>query len=155
MFDPYESEESEESSVDRRGGEIYSGVDQHFDPPPLRLPQKERTGFKYLNSLLLGWSPGPIFKPSGKTRTLGGGPDGVLPSSSELMPLPCPPLLSLAEIAAESRRRPDQDLIDRVDGVSSSAFWYLHTRLTWIPDAGQHCMWPRSAQAAQHPVQDV
>ena len=84
-----------------------------------------------LNSFLLS-----MFKPSGKTQTsvISGSPlnqpgmynhpksrsrnaGGIFQLASELMPSPDPPPLSLTEIISESRKRPDQDLIDRVDRV--------------------------------------
>ena len=70
--------------------------------------------------------------------------------------LPCDLLpLNLAEITADSRERPDQALIDRIDGVSSSAFQHLSARLTCIPDAGRRDMRSRPVRVAQHLVQDV
>ena len=60
--------------------------------------------------------------------------------SSEPVPSPNPPMLDLAEIAAESQKRPDQDHIDRIDGVSSSVSQHHYIRLTQIPDAGSHCL---------------
>jgi len=39
------------------------------------------------------------------------------------------PGLNLAGITAESQRRPDQDLIDKIDGVNSSASLHPHAGL--------------------------
>jgi len=52
--------------------------------------------------------------------------------------------LDLAGIAAESQKQPDQDLIDKIDEVSS-AFQHIRARLTWITDAGPHRVWSGSA----------
>jgi len=59
---------------------------------------------------------------------------------------PNSPPFNLTEIAAESRRQPSQELIDKVDAVSSSAFRYLNVTLTRIPDARPDCARSRSVR---------
>ena len=99
--------------------EIYPHLEERHESPLSQSPKKKRIGLRGAVSGRLSSFFLPMFKSSGKTR------DDHRP-------------LSLAEIIAESRRRPDQNLIDRVDRVSSSASEYLCTRLTRIPDAGHY-----------------
>ena len=124
---------------------IHSHLDRHHEPPPPQLPakRKQHAVSKRLSSFLP-----PTFKPSEKIHTVvvsnilqgshqfgmndhrksrnsvsDSDTGGTFKSPSNLNPPP----LSLAEIIAESRRRPDQDLIDRVDRVTSLTFQYLST----------------------------
>ena len=60
---------------------------------------------------------------------------GITQSSGE--PVSFPLSLNVAGIIAESQRRPDQDIINRIDKVLS-IFQHLCTGLMWIPDAGPH-----------------
>jgi len=48
------------------------------------------------------------------------------------------PPLGLERIAAELQLRPNQDLIDRADAVSSSSYQYLHIKLMQALAAGRY-----------------
>ena len=124
---------------------VHPHLEQRYEPPPSKLPVTRKRAER-LNSFLIS-----MFKSPGKTQTrVNSGPllnqPGMydyLKSSNNFNQylsgdagLP----LSLAEMISELRKRPDQDLIDRADGVCSSEFQHLHARVTQILDIGQHCM---------------
>ena len=136
---------------------------QHFDPPPSKLPRKKRRGFKYyVKSKLPGTSSRQSTIPSAqctesteakdltsasqeggdsircgeselptplRNYTPSSDTGGIFRSPEELVSSPDHPPLNVAEIIAESRRRPNQDLIDRIDAVCHSAFRHLCARL--------------------------
>ena len=131
---------------------IPSHLNQHHEPTPPQLPRKKRRGFKhYVKSKLPGTSSRPSTKPSaqcaenievndvasasqegGDSMRCGESELFTLPifrSPGELVSSPNHPPLNVAEIITESRRRPNQDLIDRIDAVCHSAFQYLCARL--------------------------
>jgi len=116
-------------------------LEQGYEPSS-KLPTTRKRAER-LNSFLIS-----MFKPSGKTQTsvnsrpplnqpgmydhlkssndpnqyLSGDAGGVFQSANKPVLSPDPLPLSLAEMISELRKRPDQDLIDRADGVRSSEF---------------------------------
>ena len=129
-----------------------SHLNKHREPASSQLPQKKRRGFKYyVKSKLPGTSSRPSTKPSvqytenieandaASASREGGGSirSGeselftlpIFRSPGELVASPNHPPLNVVEIITESRRRPNQDLVDRIDAVCHSAFQHLCARL--------------------------
>jgi len=121
---------------------VHPHLEQPYEPPPSKLPVTRKRAER-LNSFLIS-----MFKPSGKTQTsvtsrppltqpgtydylkssidhnqyLSSDAGGIFQSANELVLSPDPLPLSLAEMISELRKWPDQDIIDRADGVCSSKF---------------------------------
>ena len=65
------------------------------------------------------------------------GAGGAFQSPTEVVPPSNPSSLDLAKIAADSRIRPNQALVDTIDGVRPSVFQHFCPTLMCIPDAGR------------------
>jgi len=81
--------------------------------------------FKPSGKMQTGVAPSPSLSQPGmydRPKSRGSNAGGIFQSASERVPSPDPPPLGLVEIIPESRERPDQDLIDRLDRVCSSEF---------------------------------